>query len=231
VIPLFVFATADARADDPLPPLPPPTASPPPPPPPPPPIAPPEPPRPPARAFAPGEVEVSIEANKPGAYLEALSSHPGWIAFRRRWQTRLAYGPVPSWEPICAAPCSLRVPANALYRVAGPNVTPSDAFVIRPGAADARLRVDAGSRRMRGGGGLALGFGIPTTLVGLILIGASDDTRTAGYVTGGVGLGLIVLGAVLLSASATSVYDGSGRTIGAAQPTPGVRLGPTGLVF
>src|SRR5262249_26075230 len=153
--------------------------------------------------------------------LQALASHPGWVAFRHRWHTHVVYGANYVWEPVCAAPCAMRVPADAMYRVAGPTVTPSDAFVLRGG--DAKLRVDAGSRKAHTGGVVSLVFGIPTAVVGGILILASDDTRSAGYITGGIGVGLTLLGAILLATSATTVYDQSGREVGKNE---GVKLRP-----
>jgi hypothetical protein len=191
------------------PPLPPPGAAPP---------APPPPvyrPGPPATQFSPGAVDVSIEADKPGANLEALAQHPAWIAFHHRWHTHLLYGTTLSWVPICSAPCAIRVPADAVYRVAGPTVTASDGFVLRQRPGAARLRVEAGSRKAHTVGIVSLALGIPIAALGVILVAASDDTRSAGYLTGGIGLGLTLLGAILFATSNTTVYDEAGRAVGA----------------
>jgi hypothetical protein len=176
-------------------------------------------------------VDVAIEADKPGAYLQALATHPGWVAFRHRWHTHVVYGAAYAWEPVCAAPCLMRVPADAMYRVAGPTVTPSDGFVLRSHAGDTKLRVEAGSRRAHTAGIVSLAFGIPTAIVGVVLVAASDDTRNAGYVTGGIGLGLTLLGGILLATSATTVYDENGRAVAGSKPERRVALGPNGLTF
>jgi hypothetical protein len=180
-------------------------------------------------------VHLTLDADAPGVYFEALTAHPGWMAFYGRWRTHIVYGQQLRWHPLCHAPCSIDVPATLVYRVAGPNVSASDEFSVGPPASSRALHVRAGSRRAQAGGAVSLGLGIPTAVVGVILISASHETRTAGYVTGGIGVGLVTLGAVLLATSATNVYDEEGRVIGAApaaeKARPTVALSPSGLVF
>jgi hypothetical protein len=178
-------------------------------------------------------VHLQIDSDKPGTQLQVLTTHPGWVAFYGRWHTHLAYGPVLRWHPLCAAPCSTSVPGTLVYRIAGPTVAPSDDFTLGPGG-ERTLHVEAGSRSGQAGGAVALAIGIPTAIVGVVLVASSPDTRTAGYVTGGIGFGLIALGAVLLATTATHVTDDRGQTVAKAQPKkepPPVKLGPSGLVF
>jgi hypothetical protein len=60
---------------------------------------------------------------------------------------------------------------------------------------------------------VSLALGIPTAIVGIVLLAASHETRTAGYVTTGIGVGLIGFGAALLATSSTDVYDEQGRYV------------------
>ncbi len=118
----------------------------------------------------------------------------------------------------------MRVPSQLVYRVAGPDVTPSDDFTLGPPGGAQTLHADAGSRAAHTGGAVSLVLGIPTAIIGLIMVGAGHDgTRTAGFVTGGIGLGLVGLGAILLATSNTNVTDDRGRIVG--------RFSKDGLLF
>lgn len=213
--------TVDARADDQGPPPPVVTHSDPPPPPPPagePPPAPHGVPAHPHQHHPVDEssfVELRLESDSPGTYLQALTEHEGWIALQGRWRTRMVYGRNLRWQPVCEAPCTMRVPPQLVYRVAGPSVTPSDDFTLGPPGGSQTLHVDAGSRAAHTGGAISVIVGVPTAIVGLILIGAGHNgTRDAGFITGGIGIGLIGLGAVLLATSTTNVIDDHNRMIG-----------------
>jgi hypothetical protein len=180
-----------------------------------------------------------MDSDKPGTQLQVLTTHPGWVAYYGRWHTHLAYGPVLRWHPLCTAPCSTDVPGTLVYRVSGPTVAPSDDFTLGPGG-ERVLHVEGGSRSGQAGGAVALALGIPTAIVGVVLIAAGPDTRTAGYVTGGIGFGLIAAGAVLLATTATHVTDEQGRSFAKGQAPrqargksgpPPVKFGPNGLIF
>jgi hypothetical protein len=225
------FVAREAWAQEPLPSLPPPPQEEPPPaaqePPPP----PPEPPRlklrRPTHPDESSFVTVTIDADSPGVYLETLTEHEGYLRLRHRWHTDLVYARGYRWQPICKAPCNMRVPPDLRYRIGGPSVPASDTFTIGPSGADAHLRVNAGSKSGLMWGAVMLAIGIPTSIVGVIVVAAShDDTRTAGWITTGAGVALITIGAIMLATNGTTVYDDkTGRTIGK------LRLSPSGFVF
>lgn len=170
-------------------------------------------------------VDVTIDADKPDVWLEALTEHAGWMHIHWRWHHAVVYGRGLAWERVCVAPCTIKVPPNLRYRVAGPSVPASDDFDVGPPRGSQVLHVEAGSRGGMVAGGLAVGLGIPTAIVGVVIMASTKDngTRDAGIITTAVGGGLIALGCVLLATNGTSVHDGSGRKIANALTT--------GLVF
>jgi hypothetical protein len=169
-----------------------------------------------------GFVELTMDSDEPGTYLQALTEHEGWIALRGRWRTHFVYGRGLRWQPVCVAPCTIRVPPQLVYRVAGPHVTPSDDFSVGPGPNPTTLHVEAGSRGAHNGGIISMVFGIPVAVIGVVLLAVEHDNRTAGFITTGAGVGLIGLGAILLATSGTTVTNNDGRKVG---------LGPQGLLF
>jgi hypothetical protein len=167
-----------------------------------------------------GFARVTVEADAPGVYLEVLTEHEGWIHVRRRWHSFDAYARVPRWQPLCMAPCNTRVPPHMLYRVAGPRVPSSDEFTL--GGGEHALEVKAGSRGGKIAGGVLIVLGIPAAIVGAVIAGTAGDRgeRTGGFITLGVGAGMIGTGALLMALSSTNVYDGRDRAIGGARFTP-----------
>lgn len=231
VAPVAIVSSMIARVaiaqEEPPPPLPPPE---------PPPVQaqpPPEPPRPKLRRPThPDEssfVTVTIDADAPGVYLEALTEHEGWLRLRHRWHTDVVYARGYRWRPVCLAPCAVRVPPDLRYRIGGPSVPASDDFAVGPVGGEQRLHVNAGSKGGLTWGAVMLALGIPTSIVGAVIVAASheNDARSAGWITLGTGATMIAIGAVLLATNGTSVYDGtSGRTMGKAR-----FVGPNGFVF
>jgi hypothetical protein len=181
----------------------------------------------------PGLVHVTVGADAPGVYLEALTEHEGWIHVRRRWHSFDAYARVPRWQPLCLAPCNTRLPLHLLYRVAGPRVPASDEFTLDGG--EQALDVRAGSRTGKVAGGVLIVLGIPAAIIGAAIAATTSDPheRTGGFVTLGVGMGMIGGGALLMALSSTNVYDGRGRAIGSARAplVGGTWLTPSGVAF
>jgi hypothetical protein len=172
-------------------------------------------------------VTVTLEADKRGVWLEALVEREGLVYVRRRWW---AYGRVGVWQHVCEAPCTMRVPPELRYRVHGPSVPASDAFFPGPPGGERRLHASAGSKGAQLGGALLVFLGIPTAIVGIVVTAESggDSGRTAGFVTIGAGAALTAVGAVLIAANGTNVYDAAGRSVGSS-PSPSAS--PLGFVF
>ena len=173
-------------------------------------------------------VTVTLDADKPGVWLEAMTIHEGWAHVRGRWW---AYGRVGVWHRVCEAPCTMRVPPDLRYRVGGPSVPASDTFPPGPPGGESHLRANGGSKGAQLGGAVLLFLGIPTAVVGIIATGAShtDGGRTGGLVTLGVGAAMSAIGTILIAANGTSVYDAAGRSVGSTSPKPA--LSPVGFVF
>jgi hypothetical protein len=185
-------------------------------------------------------VTVTIGADAPNVYLEALTVHDRVLYFRHDAALYGRFDKVGRWHRVCAAPCTIRVPPNLRYRVAGPSVPMSDEFAIGPPSSERTLRVNTGSKGGQAAGIVMLVVGIPAAIVGVIIAAAAggSDGRTAGFLTVGGGAGLIAGGAVLLATNGTNVYDAEGRHVGRARPVVrGVSLGagtwltPGGIVF
>jgi hypothetical protein len=103
-------------------------------------------------------------------------------------------------------------------RVTAPRMTPSNAFLIEPGAGVARLRVSGGSSLARDLGIIGLAAGLPVTFGGIALLGMGslrDDPgeRTAGVVTLAVGAAAVLVALPLLVVGSTTVKNGDNRYI------------------
>jgi hypothetical protein len=227
---VFAFGRVrSANADEPLPPLPSPAAEaeePPPPH-----AAPHARPAPPPAEDESRFVEVTIDSPSRGVALQALTPLEGYFHVHYRWHHAIAYGRAYRWEQVCRAPCTIRVPPDLRYRIAGPNVPASDVFILGPPGSQRHLQVQAGSVAGQLTGALLLVVGIPSTAVGVIVAASTDRdaTRVEGFVTAGIGLGLSILGAILVATNGTTLSDENGRTI-AKQRGP-VSFSPSGLLF
>jgi hypothetical protein len=126
------------------------------------------------------------------------------------------------WVPVCQAPCGRLIAVEAAEaRVAGPGMTPSGPFRIRPGAGTAELKVNAGSSGARFWGQAALIAGIPLAFAGMggWAYGSFEDQsglRTAGAITLGVGALSVLVALPLLVRGATDVRNADGDLIARA---------------
>jgi hypothetical protein len=105
-------------------------------------------------------------------------------------------------------------------RVTAPKMTPSNAFLIEPGAGAARLRASGGSATARALGLVGLAAGLPITFAGVTLLGVGSihsepAERTAGIVTLSVGAAAVLAALPLLVAGSTSVKNAEGRHVAA----------------
>jgi hypothetical protein len=128
------------------------------------------------------------------------------------------------WVLTCQLPCDKDLEVEGTEaRVAAPGMTTSNAFRIDPGSGVARLSVAGGDATLRRWGmvsligGLAIGLG-GAALYGYGRVERRDSLVTLGVVTLSVA-GVAVIGSLpLLSAGATTVRDGRGRTIAGREP-------------
>jgi hypothetical protein len=143
---------------------------------------------------APNTVEIAVRADHPGVAIERrLKIVEGWQA---------TFGlPVlnntQEWEPVCVAPCNIKVDPNSHFRISGERVAPSKNFSLPRDRSALTLNVSTGSV-------LAYDAGVGLTTVGAVLVAVggfalfysttvnSSDTasslRTASFALGGAGL-------------------------------------------
>jgi hypothetical protein len=174
------------------------------------------------------------ESKWPKVHLD--STKAGAALFRRDESKKLIdkRGSVDDvWEFVCYAPCDKRVDPDAVYRVLGATIPPSDAFVL--GSEDVTLKVDAGSTRTqalaRGTGGLGLASVIASGVF-FVAEGATDSEnkedsmRVLGQVFLIGGLTLTITSIILDSIGSTSVRS---ETTQAGEKNETVRRGPSGV--
>ncbi len=163
----------------------------------------------------------------------------------------------PVWRPLCAAPCRMRVGRAFHYRLDGPGLVTSDAFVLPAAWNAVRIEVDAAHSARKIGGIAATLTGAGSALYGLVFLAASSAGTTRDSTTSqdrvltseergalrGVGSGLLVLGVVALAVG-IPLWVGNAQTqvgvapLGAPPAPPGrvslgrgVSLGIDGLTF
>lgn len=152
------------------------------------------------------------------AVVHVYSPTPAWLETR----DRLARD---AWIRACDAPCDARVPCDGREaRIAGPNLSPSNPFVLEPGTGTVRLRVNPGLRRVRRLGVIALTTGLPVTGGGVLIYGRGQQADEPALVATGVTLlavgGLAVLTAIpVIASGSTRVQNERGRRI-ATEPAP-----------
>jgi hypothetical protein len=153
----------------------------------------------------PTDAAIHIAANYTDAWLEGRS--------------RVDLG---QWQKLCPSPCDRTVRVEGLeLRMTAPNMTPSNAFVIDPGAGTARLRIRGGSSTARELGIVGLAAGLPVTFAGMTLFGLGSleeepSVKTAGIVTLAVGATAIVVALPLLLIGSTTVRNEKGAYIARA---------------
>lgn len=183
------------------------------------------------------------ESKWPKVHLD--STKPGAALFRRDESKKLIdkRGSVDDvWEFVCYAPCDKRVDPDAVYRVLGSTIPPSDSFVL--GSEDVTLKVEAGSTRMQalahGTGGLGLASVIASGVF-FVAEGATDSEskedsmRLLGQVFLIGGLTLTITSIILDSIGSTSVRtettQGGDKKEAVKRGVSGVKLTPFGFVF
>jgi hypothetical protein len=143
-------------------------------------------------------VLVHVELDERNAYFEEVRS-----SYRGRYMAPRSEYYV--GHPLCAAPCGATVASDKVYRVTGPDIAPSDAFVL-PRWTTARVSVtNRGDRTLRDVGGvLALvgGFTFGLGITGCASGSCSRPETEALLVTGLVSL---AVGAPLWLANWTTV--------------------------
>jgi len=166
-----------------------------------------------APAESPAQVLVSIKSTREGTVVERRANHV------KGWSLTLpfpAYTSTEQWEPVCVAPCAMRLDQNAIYKIDGVGVAPSSAFVLPRSPELLELRVHAGSKLWHDVGRGTTVLGVVTLIVGAaVAAGAStaaDAGRTLLYVCT-PGLALTAIGGVLWGVNGSSVRTSSGRSL------------------
>lgn len=97
---------------------------------------------PPPQTDAPETITVKLDSNREGTLLERRANRV------RGWQLTL---PLPSyvvteqWEPVCYAPCVVKLDANSMYSIGGASAASSSTFGLPRGHDPLVLHVHAGS--------------------------------------------------------------------------------------
>ena len=159
---------------------------------------------------------VSIDSTRPFTVVERRANHvTGWsltVPFP-------AYVVTEQWEPVCVAPCELRLDPNAVYRVGGGGVAPSGNFPIPRGADSLRLHVHAGSAFWHSAGIVTTILGAASVTAGLAFTGgATVETNPElalreGFAFIVPGVVALVTGAALWIFCGSSVTGDDGRTL------------------
>jgi hypothetical protein len=181
-------------------------------------------------------VHVVVEGDRPGvAFIRILGY--GMVEAYTGYGT--AIGAFEQSRPVCIAPCQADVEAGGMYRIGGDGVTPTGTFGLPMQQGALHLRVHAGSLGARVGGVWLLIGGISIGVAGgtFAAIAAADSSVSSnpgllvtGLVLTAVGVVGIVVGAILLAGSGTSVVSDSGMTL-ARQRSSHPRLTLSGVAF
>jgi hypothetical protein len=168
------------------------------------------------------KVQVTVKSEEPGPVLvqrtgvRIVTSPTALVKERRRVYAVYA--------PLCAAPCSVDLdPVSPLY-VNGDGITPSRLFALDPKEGPVTVDVRPGSfaQTVVGLVGVMGGFAAFGTGSFLAFGGALTEQRAwivPGVVTLGVGVGSMIVGAILLATGATNVRVSPARA--EAHVTPG----------
>jgi hypothetical protein len=157
---------------------------------------------------------VSIDSTRPFTVIERRANQV------RGWNVTFppVYVHTEQWEPVCAAPCTVPLDPNGVYRVGGGGVAPSAPFVL-PHAAPLRLHVRAGSGFWHDAGVTTLLTGLATAITGGIVWGDAPSqtnqraTAIAGATMTGAGLVVLALGWVVWLTSGSVVTTDDGRSL------------------
>jgi hypothetical protein len=164
-------------------------------------------------------ITVKLDSNREGTVLERRANRV------RGWQLTL---PVPSyvvteqWEPVCYAPCTVKLDANSMYSIGGGSAATSSTFGLPRGKDPLVLHVRAGSANTYTFGVVTTFFGIASILVGgAVALSTVTDTEVSGtqnFRYSGLGLlgaGVVstVVGVILWVANRTKVVTEDGRRL------------------
>lgn len=189
-------------------------------------------------------VDLQMTANRPGIMLEQLR---GTSAFVRSWQNRdgstgSKVDQYQQWQPICQAPCGERIDSGGFYRIGGPGINRSRAFMLPANTPRVALTVRAGEAHRYRAGLALLVLGSAMTAVGLITVPIAEATasrsdpsarafgevlRYSAYPLLILGLGGLGGGIPLYLFNRTSVQLDGGMRLAKS----GVYLTTSGLVF
>lgn len=167
------------------------------------------------------------------------------VVVERRTKTDEMYGrtlfvvpqrsEVQTWEQVCVAPCKVDLDRAATYRIGRENsVTRSGQFTLPPGADQVKLEVQPGSFWWHAVGTRLIAAGTAAAIVGGAFITTAstwDDkkdekqVRTAGIITGAIGLALLGAGIPLAILTQTHVKANERKV------ATGPRLTLGGLAF
>lgn len=173
-------------------------------------------------------IEVRVSASRPGAVLEQLGSldHPR---------------PDSAGQALCQAPCTGSADPGGLFRIGGPGIRRSSAFMLPRDERPVTLSVRAGANSRHRAGVALLVAGSILTSAGLITAAIAESAavqersqdratalRLAGYPTLALGVVGLVVGIPLYLRSQTEVTLDSGMRLA---HLGSVYLTPSGLAF
>jgi len=134
-------------------------------------------------------ITVKLDSNRDGTLLERRANRT------RGWQLTL---PLPSyliteqWEPVCYAPCTVKLDANGMYSIGGASAATSSTFGLPRGHEPLVLHVHAGSATAYAVGVVTTFLGIASVIAGgsiaLSTVSDADIGATQGFRYSGLGL-------------------------------------------
>ncbi|MGH1342904.1 MAG: hypothetical protein ACRBN8_15180 [Nannocystales bacterium] len=143
-------------------------------------------------------VHIEVERGPGAVVLVAREAQRNEVRGLRRVRAR----------PVCSAPCDTVMNADAPgYFVAGEDVLPSSTFHL-PESGDVTVRVRAGRRSAFLTGWTLAGVGAPALLAGATMMTLADDERDrlrVGAAVAGVGVVMVVTGAILVATGRTKL--------------------------
>jgi len=164
-------------------------------------------------------VTVKLDSNREGTLLERRANRV------RGWQLTL---PVPSyvvseqWEPVCYAPCVVKLDANSMYSIGGANAATSSTFGLPRGHDPLVLHVHAGSSTAYTIGEVTTIIGVLSVIAGgaiaLSTVAETDVAATQNFRYSGLGLigsGLVatIVGVIVWVANRSKVMTEDGRAL------------------
>lgn len=164
-------------------------------------------------------ITVKLDSNREGTLLERRANRV------RGWQLTL---PLPSyvvteqWEPVCYAPCTVKLDANSMYSIGGASAASSALFGLPRGHDPLVLHVHAGSSVAYTVGIVTTILGVASTITGgaiaLAALTNDDPVATQNFRYSGVGVlasGVVatVVGAILWAVNRTKVVTDDGHVL------------------